>query len=1289
MRARTNRALFPGVLLLALVPVMAVAGEESKTEPHRRPVYVSEPVVPTVTPAVRDLPDWTPDPDLFGLEVKDRGHNGFIPMLYPLKPSVDPLLERQHRGAPGLPDSFGTPLHNYAGQSSVVYPPDTNGDVGPAHFVQAMNQGVSTVRIYAKSTGAPLKTFTIESLASASPCNSGFCDSIVLYDRMADRWLVSEGSSDASISGALCVAISASGDPSGAWYSYSFPLHDLPDYPKYAVWPQNGNAGSYLLGVNNVDSVDHRDLFAFDRAKMLAGQPATFQQFSVPALPNLGFQVVLPGTQQGSTPPPDGEPAIFARPRDDEVQDGASTPTQDLMEMWALSVDWTTPENSTLDPLPPISIGDYDMTLCGLEEDGWACMPQPGTTEKIDPIREPLLHPFVYRNFGDHQTLVGTFAEDVDGTDHAALRWFELRKPSGGSWSLYQEGVVGGESGVHRSVGSISMDGSGDVAIGYTRTGDSAPYFPSIYYTGRLASDPLGAMPQGEHVIQDATDSQTNSFRWGDYASMGVDPTDECTFWFTTEFGGSRQTRVAAMRFDACGCPVAPEAPSASASAPQENRIDVNWDDSSSASTTYYRVYRSTVSDGPYEPIAAVADSSPGVADGPSYTYHDDAVSGGTRYYYVVKSTDGGACSAASPEVGTLATGECRLAPTFAGLASVVNPGASTCTLNLSWAPATSACSGTVTYDVYRAKESFLPAPENRIATGLLGTSFSDSVDLIDGTSYYYFVRAVDASDGFEDGNRVQRVGTPTGALNNTSWTDTFEGSGSGGGFDQDGWTHRAESGSTDWVWSTARKHDGAHSWFAADVASTSSKVLVSPAFGVGSTTTLSFWHTYKFEGTVGQCHDGGTLEYRTSGQAYWTVVPDSDFTAGGFTGTVDTNGTNWIKGLRAWCGGTLGTMSRVEVHLGGDANLLNHTVQLRWHEGDDAINASSGWYVDTVTVDNAILEGSACTTGLGTVTVSSNGPICEGATLNLTASYSQDGATYSWTGPNGFTSGLRNPSIPSAGMASGGTYHVTATGANVADGSTDVTVAPESTSCPWDLCRQGGTCQAGACVGGTPLICTAMDSCHDTGTCDSSTGACSNPAKPDGAGCSDGNACTVGDGCQASVCVGGAPVVCTALDPCHDAGTCNGGTGLCSNPPKSEGTSCDDGILCTDGDNCQAGTCVGAPIPGPADTTGLVFDSDDFLRWFDVDLTTGYDIVRGSLSTLRSGGFTEATEVCLGQHVGDAFLYEFDVPDVGAGYWVQVRAWSPCGTGTYDDLSPSQAGPRDAGIAASPNACP
>jgi hypothetical protein len=138
----------------------------------------------------------------------------------------------------------------------------------------------------------------------------------------------------------------------------------------------------------------------------------------------------------------------------------------------------------------------------------------------------------------------------------------------------------------------------------------------------------------------------------------------------------------------------------------------------------------------------------------------------------------------------------------------------------------------------------------------------------------------------------------------------------------------------------------------------------------------------------------------------------------------------------------------------------------------------------------------------------------------------------------------------------------------------------PDGTACDdGNACTTGETCQSGACSGGTATVCTALDQCHNAGVCDTLTGTCSNPAKPDGEVCNaDSSLCTAVDTCQAGACVAGAPVACTALDACHVAGVCDPQSGTCSNPPAASGVSCDDGSLCTQTDQCDGlGACVGS----------------------------------------------------------------------------------------------------------------
>jgi hypothetical protein len=398
--------------------------------------------------------------------------------------------------------------------------------------------------------------------------------------------------------------------------------------------------------------------------------------------------------------------------------------------------------------------------------------------------------------------------------------------------------------------------------------------------------------------------------------------------------------------------------------------------------------------------------------------------------------------------------------------------------------------------------------------------------------------------------------------------------------------------------------------------------------------------------------------------------------------------------------------------------------------------------------------DGQAIT-GIGVLTVnatptaptaSNDGPICELATLQLSAS-TVPGATYSWTGPNGFASGAQNPSIAGATAAASGIYSVTVTVggctstaatttatvtadggacddgsactlgdscqagacggsvvvctpldechvAGICDTGTGICsnpIATDGTACSdGDVCTQVDACAAGTCTGTSPVVCTALDDCHVVGTCDTGTGLCSNPAATDGTACSDGDACTQVDACAAGTCNGTSPVVCTALDDCHVVGSCDIGTGICSNPAATDGTSCTDGNPCTAGEACAGGACGGGiPVPPPSAATGVAVD-DAAIGWDSLAGAVAYDVVRGSLGVLHTGGdFTAATEECLADDLAVASLAYTDAPAAGQGSWFLVRGIGVCGIGTYDSAEPSQVAPRDAAIQAAAVTCP
>lgn len=467
----------------------------------------------------------------------------------PLSP-LDPLMDLQEPVAKAE-KTFTPPDLNFGGipfQGGV--PPDTVGEVGSNHYIQMTN--ASVVNIYDKTGTLLAGPFALDSLWTAGgPCANGRGDPIVLYDHLADRWLLSEF---AATGNNLCVYISMTNDPiAGGWFSYQFTTPNFPDYPKYAVWPD-----AYYVSSNEAGP---SAAYALDRTNMLAGNPALpFQRFTAPDLAGFLFQALIPSDLDGPAPPA-GSPNFFMRHRDDEVHNaGTNDPTQDFLEIWAFSVDFANPANSTFTQLPDIPVAEFDSDLCGLVS--FFCFPQPGTATTLDPLREVIMWRLQYRNFGMHETLVGNFVTDVTGTDQGGIRWFELRRtpPGTGNWTLFQEGTHSPDTD-NRWMGSIAMDQAGNIALGYSVS--SATTFPSIAYTGRLATDPLGMMPQGEVTAVTGAFSQSGITRWGDYSSMNVDPVDGCTFWYTNEyvgdnmnngFGSTGRWTTQIVRFDLPNC---------------------------------------------------------------------------------------------------------------------------------------------------------------------------------------------------------------------------------------------------------------------------------------------------------------------------------------------------------------------------------------------------------------------------------------------------------------------------------------------------------------------------------------------------------------------------------------------------------------------------------------------------------------------------------------------------------------------------------------------------------------
>ena len=538
------------VLALAMLVLATPALAQDREGPRVSRGELVEIITPYVFDGdLRDLPraaKWRP-----GDPIKEipRRHNGPLPVqVAPANPTApgDALAGRQPFGLKSSTRAFGTPDLNFPGQGFTgVNPPDTVGDIGPSYYIQMINgSGGSILTIYDKSTGSVAAgPLVLDNLAPTSPaCSSGVGDPIVLWDNLAQRWLLSEF---AGAGNHLCVYISQTSDPiSGGWFTYDFQTPSFPDYPKYAVWPD-----AYYVSTNESSVAQ----YALERSQMLIGGAASSQRFTAPDLGGFGFQATTASDLDGPAPPA-GSPQYFIRHNDDEAHNpGSNDPANDFLEIFELSVDFNNAANSTFTGPFQIAVADFDSDLCGLTS--FSCIDQPGGgSANLDPLREVVMWRSQYRNFGSHETLVGSLATDVTGADDAGVRWYELRKSGGGPWTLFQEGTYDGPApfdGDSRWMSSAAMDVAGNIAVGYNIS--STVTSPGLRYAGRLASDPAGTLPQGENTLVNGIASHASN-RYGDYSSLNVDPVDGCTMWFTGEYNTSSQwsTRIGSFVFDGC-----------------------------------------------------------------------------------------------------------------------------------------------------------------------------------------------------------------------------------------------------------------------------------------------------------------------------------------------------------------------------------------------------------------------------------------------------------------------------------------------------------------------------------------------------------------------------------------------------------------------------------------------------------------------------------------------------------------------------------------------------------------
>jgi hypothetical protein len=467
---------------------------------------------------------------------------GFDPSARAADPVARPALTVTREAPftasiPTVVNIFGI---GYTPSPSVITgtPPDPTGAVGPNHYVQAVNGGLaiwdkSGTLLWGPQLLNVLWTGYVGTNAGNQCATRNDGDPVVLYDKAADRWVISQVSSPNNTGPDYqCVAVSKTSDPTptaGYWlYDFQYPFFNSD--AKMGVWPD----GYYVTFNDLYHKYGGADLCVYNRSAMLAGAATTPPQqcFQQP----VAVSGVLPADWDGGRPPPAGSPGYF-------MNYGTNS-----LNLWALQVDWAITANTVLSS--PVSIPVNAFTpACN----GGICIPQPNGT-KVDSVANRLMPRLAYRNFGDHESLVVSHSVALNNV--SGVRWYEIRSP-GSAPVVHQQGTYEPGDGNWRWMPSIAMDASGNIAIGFSVS--SATTNPSIAYTARLTTDPLGTMGQGETTIASGTAGESGASRWGDYSSMTVDPVDDCTFWYTNEYyltegATTWDTRIASFTLGPTNC---------------------------------------------------------------------------------------------------------------------------------------------------------------------------------------------------------------------------------------------------------------------------------------------------------------------------------------------------------------------------------------------------------------------------------------------------------------------------------------------------------------------------------------------------------------------------------------------------------------------------------------------------------------------------------------------------------------------------------------------------------------
>ena len=951
MKYRIATGLLPAALIAAAVWFMA-SGQKA-AEPAASPLPIARTASAfAVSGRASDLAPnqkQTPVPGAAGFKVKD------VPAA---EPRSGPIKAGGTEGRPATLTPVPMPatslsfdgltnFDNIAAYNLVILPPDMIGDVGPDHYVQAVN---SLFRVYDKSgtpLTAPIKLSQLfEPLGT--PCaarNDGL--PTVLYDPLADRWLISQYCYNVPPFRQM-IAVSTTGDPTGSYFVYEFvmPNVKINDFSKFGVWHD-----AYYMSTEEFLGSDYAGagLFAFDRAKLLAGRPdAGYIYFNRPSDSVERRRNFLPSDLDGLRPPPAGAPNTFVSYTADEYGD-----PQDAIRLFDFHADFVNTSNSTFTERSesPVAVAAFDPTSVSGRTD----IAQPAPGDFLDANSDRVNYRVAYRNFGGRESLV--FNQTVrlaQSPYRAGVRLYEFQRTGAGPFGVTEQSTIG-DATSSRWIGSAAQDHQGNLAVGYNFVNDGKE--PSVLYSGRLAGEPAGSFRQEGKLVIGTGVQKAFGWRWGDYSGMSVDPSDDCTFWLTSEYYTQESedfseftwlTRIGRFKFDECTA-----APRAVISGTVTNAAD--GQPINGAQLTVGAYTRRTPETGIYGGLAVV----PG-------TYSMTASAPGFRSQTVMLTAADGenlVRNFALQPVAVIQNASVQVTSESCGTNSAPEPG-ETVTLNV-------ALSNTGLLNTQSLTAVLVPnggvtntgPPQNYGALAAGGPAVS--------RPFTFTVASTVACGGelllnFQLNDGPNDLGVVTVVLRagvvRTALGQNFDRV-SGPALPQR-WSSSATGAQNSWKASRSRSVSGAKSLFSPDPNQIGLNELTSPAFQINTAgAEVSFQNWYELETTFlrNRLYDGSVMEIKI-GDADWQdiIAAGGLFLSGGYDGVIDSCCQNPLGGRSGWSGrsGVNSVSEFITTRAKLPPSAAGNRIQLRWRVGTDVGTFREGQYIDDLLVTDGFVCG-------------------------------------------------------------------------------------------------------------------------------------------------------------------------------------------------------------------------------------------------------------------------------------------------------------------------------------------